>query len=263
MFDFHIHSSLSFDGNDSIDSIAGEAVAAGLKEICFCEHIEPAHTYGIDWDGYVDFDEYTRQIEAARKKYPGLFIRQGIEAGLAVSSTRKIREYLSDKPLDFVIASQHVIAGKDPYFSSYFEGKTKQEAEELYLKYLFDCIKDFEVYSVVGHIGYVNQHSPYNAPLSYAEYSDLIDRILKTAINAGRGIEVNASGYYKYGEPLPAPDTIRRFLELGGEIITVGSDAHYKNVVGAKYDEIIGLLQSLGAKYVCTFEKMQPVFHKI
>ncbi|MPN41662.1 hypothetical protein SDC9_189216 [bioreactor metagenome] len=116
---------------------------------------------------------------------------------------------------------------------------------------------------MVGHIGYVNQHSPHNAPLSYADYPDLIDSILQTAVGAGKGIEVNTTGYYKYGEPMPAPDTIRRFLELGGEIITVGSDAHFKNVVGAKYGEAVGLLKTLGAKYVCTFEKMKPVFHKI
>jgi len=263
MFDFHIHSDISFDGNDSIDSIAASAAASGLREICFCEHIEPAHTYGIDWDGYVDFDEYTHQIEAARSKYPGLIIRQGIEAGLAQSSAGQIREYLSDKPLDFVIASQHMIAGEDPYFSSYFEGKTKKHAEELYLKDLLSCITDFDYYSVVGHIGYVNHHSPHNAPLSYADFSDLIDQILKSAVDAGKGIEINTTGYYKYGEPMPSPDIIRRFLELGGEIITIGSDAHYKSVVGAYYGEAVRLLQSLGVKAVCTFDQMRPVFHKI
>lgn len=263
MFDFHIHSNVSFDGNDSIDSIAGAAAAAGLREICFCEHIEPAHTYEIDWDGYVDFDGYTRQIRHAKEKYPSLLIRQGLEAGLAPSSAGQIREYLKDKPIDFVIASQHIVAGEDPYFPSFFEGKTRAEAETLYLKSLLESIEVFDGYSVVGHIGYVCHYAPYKAPLSYPDYRDLIDRILKNVIGAGKGIEVNASGYYKYGEPMPTPDIIRRFLEMGGEIITVGSDAHFKEVVGAKYDETIALLKSLGAKSVCTFEKMQPVFHKI
>lgn len=263
MFDFHIHSTVSFDGNDTIDSIAGEAAAAGLREICFCEHIEPAHTYDIVWDGYVNFDEYTRQIDRARKKYPQLAIRQGIEAGLDLKSTGMIKEYLLGKPVDFVIASQHMIAGEDPYFPSYFEGKTKEQAEKLYLEYLLSCLENYDYYCVAGHIGYVNQHSPHNAPLSYSDYRDLIDRILKTVVAAGRGIEVNTTGYYKFGEPMPTPDIIRRFLELGGEIVTIGSDAHFKSVVGAKYDEAVGLLKSLGAKYICTFEKMQPVFHKI
>jgi histidinol-phosphatase (PHP family) len=263
MFDFHIHSAVSFDGNDSIDSIAGVAAESGLLEICFCEHIEPAHTYDIDWDGYVDFEEYTRQIESARAKYPQLKICQGIEAGLDLSSIRPIGEYLRANPVDFVIASQHMVAGEDPYFPTYFEGKTKEESEALYLKYLLDCIRQFDAYSVVGHIGYVSQHSPHNRPLSYADYPDLIDEILKTAIHSGKGIEVNTNGYYKYGEPMPAPAIIRRFLELGGEILTIGSDAHYKSVVGAKYAEVESLLVSLGARYVCTFHKMQPVFHKI
>ncbi len=263
MFDFHIHSNVSFDGNDSIDSIAGEAAAAGLKEICFCEHVEPSHTYEIDWDGYIDFDGYTRQISLARAKYPGLLIRQGIEAGLSNSSAGQISEYLKDKPIDFVIASQHIIAGEDPYFPSFFEGKTREEAETLYLQDLLESIKAFDEYNVVGHIGYVCHYAPYNAPLSYSDHRELIDRILQTAISAGKGIEVNASGYYKYNEPMPTPDIIRRFLELGGEIITVGSDAHFKEVVGAKYKETIGLLKSLGVKSVCTFESMKPVFHKI
>ena len=263
MFDYHIHSEWSFDAKDSIQSIAENAVRVGLYEICFCEHIEPYNTYGLDWDGFIDFDAYSAEIERVRSLFPGLKIRRGLELGLEESARPAILDYLSGKPLDFMIASQHFIQGYDPYFPEYFEGKTKREAEEAYLLCLLNCLKGFDAYCVAGHIGYVSKHAPYNSPLIYGDYSDLIDEILKEIIHTGHGIEINTSSYSVFNEPMPASGIIRRFLDLGGDIVTIGSDAHATGRVGDHYTEAAELLRALGAAYVCTFESLKPIFHKI
>lgn len=263
MFDYHIHSEWSFDAKDSIQSFAENAVRTGLQEICFTEHIEPYNTYGFNWDGFIDFNAYSDEIERVRSLFPELKIRRGLELGLEESARPAILHYLSGKSLDFMIASQHFIQGYDPYFPEYFVGKTKKESEETYLLCLLNCLKGFDAYCVAGHIGYVSKHAPYNSPLVYRDYPDLIDEILKTIISGGKGIEINTSSYSVFNEPMPTEGLIRRFFELGGDIITIGSDAHTNDRVGDHYNEALELLRSLGAKYICTFENLTPIFHNI
>ena len=263
MFDYHLHSEWSFDSKDSIQSFAEKAAHAGIQEICFTEHIEPYNNYGLDWDGFIDFNAYSAEIERVRGLFPGLVIRRGLELGLEESARPAILRYLTGKSIDFLIASQHFIQGSDPYFPQYFAGKTKRESEETYLHCLLNCLKGFDAFCVVGHIGYVSKHAPYNSPLVYLDYPDLLDEILKTIIDGGKGIEINTSSYSVYNEPMPTPGIIRRFLELGGEIITIGSDAHTKDRAGDHFNEALALLHGLGAKYICSFENLSTVFHKI
>lgn len=263
MFDYHIHSEWSFDAKDGIQDIAEKALRAGLHEICFTEHIEPYNTYGLDWDGFIDFDAYSDEIDRVRSLFPGLSIRRGLELGLEESARPAILRYISGKSLDFLIASQHFIQGYDPYFPEYFMGKTKKESEETYLHCLLNCLTGVDSYCVVGHIGYVSKNAPYHSPLVWRDYPDLLDEILQKIIHLGRGIEINTSSYGVYNEPMPTAGIIRRFLELGGEIITTGSDAHGKDRAGDHCGDALELLRSLGAKYVCTFENLKPIFHKI
>jgi histidinol-phosphatase (PHP family) len=263
MFDYHIHSNWSFDAEDSVESIIKEAAQAGLSEICFTEHIEPGQPYGFKWDGFIDFASYANEIQKLRAKYPEIEIRTGLELGLTKDTLAQTRKYAAGLNLDFIIASQHIVQGFDPYFPEYFKGKSKRESEEIYLQTLLSCLRGFELYSVVGHIGYVSKNSPFHTPLCYEDYPDLIDEILREAITTGHGIEVNTSSYGKHGDPMPTPNIIRRYLHLGGEIITIGSDAHLKERVGGNFADALELLRSLGAKYICTFQNLKPVFHPI
>lgn len=263
MFDYHVHSGWSFDAEGTLASIADAAEKAGLSEICFTEHIEPCQPYGLDWDGFIAFEEYAAEISRAAALHPGLIIRTGLELGLSPETLPQIRRYMTGKKCDFIVASQHIIRGLDPYDSDYFEHKTKKQAESLYLQELIKSLRGFKPYSVVGHIGYVDKRSPYHSPLRYSDHSDLIDEILREAIVSGHGIEINTSSFENLGVPMPPPDIVGRYLELGGEIITIGSDAHQKQQVGSGFDDALEMLRSLGARYVCTFKDMKPIFRPI
>ncbi len=263
MFDYHIHSNWSFDAEDSIESIVEEASQAGLSEICFTEHIEPGQPYGFEWDGFIDFKAYAHEIQKLRVQYKDIEIRAGLELGLTKETLAQTRKYAAGLDIDFIIASQHIIQGFDPYFPEYFRDRSKRDAEELYLKTLLACLRGFEPYSAVGHIGYVSKNAPYHTPLCYEDHPDLIDEILTEIIATGHGIEINTSSYGALGEPMPTPDIVRRYLQLGGEIITIGSDAHLKERVGGNFGDALDLLRSLGAKYICTFKDLKPVFHPI
>ena len=263
MFDFHLHSSLSFDAKDNIEAFAKMARKKNISEICFTEHIEPAHNYDIPWDGWIDLDAYKKEIARVQAIYSDIKIRVGLELGLDVNKADEIAEYVEKTPLDFVIASQHLIEGEDPYYPEYFENKTKYEAEKLYLETLLACLKAYHgKFNVVGHIGYVN-HYARKGNYKYTEYPDLLDEILKHTIACGAGIEINTSGYNTNKEPMPTADVVARFHELGGEIITIGSDAHSIYNIGYHINDAIEILKTLNIKYICTFENMKAIFHKI
>ena len=99
---------------------------------------------------------------------------------------------------------------------------------------------------------------------SYGRFADEIDEILRYLIEHGKGLEVNTAGL-KYGLPFahPHPDVLKRYKKLGGEIITVGADAHKPEHVGYDFNIVDNILEACGFKYYAEFIKRAPVFRKI
>ena len=99
--------------------------------------------------------------------------------------------------------------------------------------------------------------------MTYRDAPDEIDDLFKLLIQTGHGIEVNTSVYDTFGFFLPDLDIIRRYKELGGEIITTGSDSHNAVRIAANFQPAMQMLKAAGFDYVCTFDKMKPIFHRI
>ncbi len=259
MIDYHIHSSISADCSIPMAKMAQAAVNAGLKEICFTEHIDLNLKEGPDFS--VDFDAYADAVEKTRGAFPELKIRMGIEAGLDTASAPQMEELLRGRPLDFDIGSQHVVFGLDPYYETVWKQYDKTEIFAQYLKTALESVKAIDNYDVMGHIGYVSKFCPYDDKLlRYADYSDAIDMLLKALIDKGKGIEVNTNGLYMTPSTMPETAVIRRYFELGGEIVTIGSDAHYEAVVGHAVSDTLDTLKIIGFRYICAFEKRRPIF---
>ena len=100
--------------------------------------------------------------------------------------------------------------------------------------------------------------------LNYKENFDRIDAILKKLIEKGKGIEINTSGFrYKEDRFYPCADIVKRYYELGGEILTIGSDAHVKEYLTMDFKLVYDFLESIDKKYITSFKGMQPIFKKI
>lgn len=127
-----------------------------------------------------------------------------------------------------MIGSSHVVNGIDPYYPAFYKGKTEHEAYTEYFESILDNLHSGADFDVYGHIDYVVRYGPdKNKYYSYERYADIIDAILKEIISQGKGIELNTAGFkYGLGHPNPTEDVLKRYHELGGEIITVGADAH-------------------------------------
>jgi len=259
MIDYHIHTNISADCNIPMMKMAQAAQDAGLKEICFTEHIDLNMIEGPDFT--VNFDAYAAALEETRRAFPELTIRMGIEAGLDTGTMHKMKTILSGQPLDYVVGSQHVVFGQDPYYKDVWDRHTKEEIFDEYLRVSLDSASNIDDYDVMGHIGYVSKFCPYEDKLlRYADYTDMIDSLLKTLIEKGKGIEVNTNGLYMTPSTMPETPIIKRYFELGGQLVTVGSDAHYEVVVGHAVADTLESLKTIGFRYVCAFDKRQPRF---
>ena len=260
MYDYHMHSRVSFDGHDTGEALARAALDAGLKEICFTDPIDydPMGTMGN-----MAFDTEQYNAEYDQLSLPGLKIRRGMEFGMTRDNVSQFRKELNRRHFDFVLGSIHFVDGLDVYMPPFWEGKTVFEAERRCLEETLACVKIHTDYDVLAHLTYIGKTMAHPAPrpVPYEEHREIIDEILKTLAENGKGLELNTSGLDRCGGFLPTADYFRRFRELGGEIVTVGSDAHRTDRVGQYSREACELLKDIFG-YVCTFEDRKPIFHK-
>ena len=172
---------------------------------------------------------------------------------------------MKEYDFDFAIASSHLVGDLDPYQNAYWENKTEQEAMNMYFQSILDNIKAFTDFDVYGHIDYAIRYAPNkNKKFSYLDYKDIIDEVLKRIIYIGKGIEVNTSGYkYGLGVPHPHTDILRRYKELGGELITIGSDGHKPDHLAYDFNVIEEHLLSIGYKYYTVFKNRKASMIKL
>lgn len=265
MFDCHVHSKFSGDSDMPAEQACDIAIKNKLNGIAFTDHLD------YDYPNYneifnIDFDKYSNFLDMIKLKYEGkLQVLKGIEVGIQSHVVEDNLKIVEGYDFDFVIGSVHVIDKMDPYYKDYYIGKTQEYAYRRYLEAIYTAICDYTNYDVVGHIGYVRRYGNYeNNLMPFEKYQDILDEILKKAISSGKGLEVNTSGYRSgLGSPMPDYDIIKRYYELGGEVICLGSDAHFPEHIGHSFDITRDMLASIGFKYLTHFEKRKPVYVSI
>lgn len=263
-WDTHLHCNFSGDSTADPEDMINSAIKKNLDGICFTDH--------IDWDypGPTPFsfdgEEYFKVLCALKEKYrERLDIHIGVELGLQPHLKERYADFVSRFDFDQVIGSSHVVHGFDPYYPEYYVGKTEDDAYLEYFESVLENLEIFDDFDVYGHLDYVVRYGPNkNANFSYEKYRDIIDEILRKIISKGKGIELNMSGY-KYGlsHPNPTEEILLRYRELGGEILTLGADAHAPEHVAFDYDRLPRLLKDAGFYYYTVFEKRQAKMIKL
>lgn len=265
--DYHIHTSFSADSETDPEKIIQRAVSLGMNEICFTDHMDYDFPIIIDERPFTfDPDEYFKQFYKLQHKYSqDLSVKIGIELGLQPSVAKRCKQLVSSYPFDFVIGSSHLLDGKDLYFKESWEGKNIEDVIVEYFKGIVTNIESFNDFNVYGHIDYFKRYIP-DPTFIYDEnkYQELIDMVLSKIIETGHGIELNSSKYENDPEDLnPSIRVLKRYKELGGDIITVGADSHTINRLGNGFDRLAAILKDAGFKYYCHFSKKEPEFIKL
>ena len=265
LWDTHMHTQFSGDSTAPVEAMIERAIANRLDGICFPDHMD--YDYPNEPDLFVfDIEKDTECMKKYQFAYKDRFpIHIGVELGLQPQIADWNRNFLSQYDFDFVIGSSHVVHGFDPYYGEYYEGKTEHEAYLEYFESILENLAVFDDFDVYGHIDYVVRYGPNkNTEYSYKKYSDVIDEIFRQLISRGKGIELNTAGLkYGLGHPHPTEAALKRYRELGGEILTLGSDAHKPEHIAYDFKKVPQLLHDAGFSYYTVFQKRKAVFYKL
>ena len=271
--DAHMHTDFSTDCESSVRSMLNAAVEKGLSAVCITDHMDldfpPQEGEGQPHDAppfQLDVEEYFRVLTPLKEEYRDrLDVRIGIEIGLQPHLGAQYKKLLAAYPFDIVIGSIHLVRGLDPYYGKLFEGRPDADAYREAFEETLTCIEQNEDFDTLGHLDYVVRYGKRKAEeYSYRAFADEIDAVLKKLISMGKGLEVNTGGLkYGLGFTNPHPDVIKRYRELGGEIVTVGADAHRPEYVGYEFGEAGEILLNCGFKYYAEFIGRKPLFRRI
>jgi histidinol-phosphatase (PHP family) len=261
----HVHSTCSGDGASTIADYARRARALGLTEVGFCEHADfDPRDRSYDFLNVARYDE---EIAAASLGPGGVRLRKGVEITYQAGLQQEITSWLSRCSWDYVVASVHLVDYRDGWaivsepqaIESYFKDHEQRQAYAPYFEELERAAKS-GLGDVLGHLDLVKRYGvDHYGPFEPAAFAAEIRAVLQTAIDRGVGLEINTSGLRQApGEPYPALTVLRWYRQLGGEILTIGSDAHHADQLGAGVTEALDLAKAAGFKAVCTFEDRQP-----
>ena len=280
--DYHIHTEFSDDSEYPIEEVVKDSVLLGLDEICFTDHVDygikrdPDDPRGIEYrrggKGEPEFiplvntdnRRYAEKISCLREKYKDkISIKLGMEFGIQISTIPQFETLFSKYPFDFIILSVHQVDNKEFWTQEFQEGKTQKEYNERYYEEILGVIRKYHDYSVLGHLDLIKRYDKAGI-YPFEKTKPVITEILKTAIADGKGIEINTSSHrYGLDDLTPSTEILKLYRKLGGRIITIGSDSHKKEHLGAYIDETKKILKELGFTEFCTFEKMNPIFHTL
>ena len=268
--DYHVHTSFSADGEDTMEAHVRGALARGITELCFTDHTDDCcigEVLTYTHDPYTRWMEQARQtFLALKEKYAGqITLRFGHELGAPNHNPALGDKIASDPLVDFIIGSVHHVWGWDDIYFIHFD--SEHMVRRLMEPYLQECLETAQCSccDVIGHIGYMQKYlHAQGYTLDLGEYTDQLTSIFKTAIEHGVGIEVNTSGLRcGVGRLSPTPDILKLYRACGGEILTVGSDSHRASDTGKDIAATYALLRTLGYRYVTAFEKRKPQFMKL
>lgn len=249
--DYHLHTHYSFDSRQTPEALAAAAEQAGLAEICVTDHMDLGY---ILPEGALAPDLAGRHqaLEAVRQAHPGLVIREGIEIGENPAERANILNFLRSQTLDFHLLSLHMVDGSDPYFPAFFEGRDRARTYRRYAECMAAAVTAWDPadYDCCAHLGYVAKFAPYpDKPFRWQDAPDAVDIVLRCLARHGKALEINTSSLKNSPETMASSDILRRFRELGGELVTLGSDAHAPEFVGYRLDYARELALACGLRY--------------
>jgi histidinol-phosphatase (PHP family) len=272
--DYHLHTEFSDDSVYPMEEVVKDAIVLGIDELCFTDHVD----YGVHPDYHdesakivngkkianVDYPVYVQTINKLSEKYKGqIVLKKGLEFGIQQHTIPFYEKLFSRYAWDFIILSIHQIKDEEFWLYEYQEGKSQHEYNIGYYQELLDVIRKYKNYSVLGHLDLIRRYDK-AGEYDFEPTREIVTEILKQVISDGKGIEINTSSY-RYGlkDLMPSRDVLKLYKELGGSIITIGSDSHKHEHLGAYIKEVKEILKELGYTQYCSYEKMKPIFHTI
>lgn len=273
--DYHVHTDYSDDSWYLMEDVVKDAIEMGMTEICFTDHVD----YGVkdDWqegEEYlvgkntlirnVPYERYFKELRELQEKYQGkIAIKAGLEFGMQVHTIPQFQALYDAYTYDFILLSIHQVDDKEFWTGDYQKGLSHEQSYEGYYSEMYKLVTHYKDYSVLAHMDLMRRYLDKEVDM-FPSTKEWIEQILKVVIADGKGIEVNTSSV-RYGVKglTPSIEILKLYHELGGTIITVGSDSHKPEHLGFNIKESLQILKEIGFKQYCSFDKMVPVYHDL
>ena len=273
--DYHVHTEFSDDSVYLMEDVVKDAIRMNMDEICITDHVD----YGVkdDWDcgheiayrdgepfANVDYPRYMAKLREMQDLYGDrISIKIGLEFGVQTHTIPQFEALFHRYPFDFIILSIHQVEDKEFWTQDFQRGRTQQEYNERYYEEMLEVVKKYKDYSVLGHMDLITRYDEAGI-YPFEKIKPLVEEILKIVITDGKGIELNTS-YHRYGlkDTTPSVEILKLYRDLGGSILTLGSDSHKPEHLGTYIKEGKKILRDLGFTRFCTYERMRPVFHEL
>lgn len=267
LFDSHTHSENSKDGNHSVIFMVESAIENGLAGLCVTDHCESdllAENCCLQRLCLTAMD-----IAKARVAFRNsIILTTGIELGEPQLDYAGAERALSILRYDFVLLAVHRLRGWEDFYYLDFSAMSPQTLDGLLRQYFDETLETVRWgnFDSLAHFCLPQRYAKckYGMDLDFTPYADQIDEILRALVASGKALELNTSGLRCGMSDMLAPQwVVKRYRELGGELVTLGSDAHYAADIGAGIQDAMHLLLELGFSYFAFYRGRKPVMLRI
>lgn len=279
LIDCHTHTQFSVDSeadiNECVERAAGLGLAAyAITDHCECnrwyseEHYPDEDTYRY-FDFGRDFENSVSAVTKLKEQYEGrLNLICGVEMGQATQDLEIAEKIISDSRLDFVIGSMHQLPKTEDFALIDYTGYSEDDIYNLLERYFTEVYKlcIWGKFDVLGHLTYTLRYikGNFGFDADISRYDEIIAESLRALARSGKGIEINTSGLRQgFGDTFPDLRYVKLFRELGGEILSIGSDAHTAEDIGKGVLQGAEIAKLAGFTHLCYFKQRKPVFIEI
>lgn len=268
--DFHTHCNFSTDSDSTPESMVQGAIEKGLSHLCLTDHMDLDYPGTNKENPLFEFDpaDYYAALSPLKEKCrEKLTLGIGVELGLRPGRpdlNSQMQQMLTQYNFDFVLGSVHLLDNDDPYYESYWLGRSAKDVLSKYFNDMLSSLKEFNNFDSLGHLDYLIRYIPASCgdkDYVFKEYKEVMDEIFKFLIEHNKALEINTAGLIKGLSCFhPKLETLKRYLELGGERITIGSDGHSPDKIATEFKKAEELLLSCGVKGYYVYKGRQEEF---
>ena len=260
--DMHSHTAHSFDGHYTVDELVEVSVERGIRAVAFTDHIEMDFFREKSFDKTADeaFDDISR----AKKQYSDqITICVGAELGQPLYNVKEAEQLINSRDYDIIIGSTHNLRGVDDFACLDYDNEYK-DFEKLLDEYFYEekLLAQWAKFDTFAHLTYPLRYiqGEYKKTVNMEKYKKDIDEIFSLLAEKDKPLEINTSGLRQpIGLTMPDAGYVKRFKELGGKYITVGSDSHYTEHMGAGIQKGLEIAKECGFDSVLIFQSRKPI----
>ena len=259
--DMHTHSENSHDSVCRIEAMCQAQIQRGTQIMAVTDHCD-VYSYD-DYDIYTPIKRAYDTVAELNEKYKGqIQLLSGVEISEGFWFPEESEKIQHLVPYDVILGSVHCVKYKDlirSYSTMDFSRLSEQVIYEYLNAYFDDILTLFDTtdFDVLTHLTCPLRYitGKYGITIDLSRFSEKITRILQRVIQEEKALEVNTSSYAVLNDFMPCREIVKQYKDMGGSIITIGSDAHVVENAATNFEKALEFLKELGFTEIYYYKK--------